>query len=229
MLETYPTASRAQTLVRILVVDDHVLLCEALAKMFASVNGMFVVATAPDATRAMSLVGDHSPDVILIDALLPDQSAFEFTANVKQRSDRIAVLFLDDQVNPARVVEAMKIGASGYFTHSTPFELIARGVAQVASGKKAFCPEVRRRLISTPQGFKICMQQGDSPLSTLTPREAEVLSILAQGLTVKECAERLCLAHSTVDNHKSRLMKKLDVHRVTELTRLAIREGLIST
>ena len=229
MLERHPHSTRAQKIVRILVVDDHTLFCEALANMFESVRGMFVVATASDTTNAMALVRNLSPDVILIDAALPDQSAFDFTQHVMASYDRIAVLFLDDHVNPRRIVEAMRIGASGYFTHDAPFELLAAGVAQVASGKKAFGPEVRRRLISTPQGFKVCMQQSDSPLATLTPREAEVLSILAQGLTVKECAQRLRLAHSTVDNHKSRLMRKLDVHKVTELTRLAIREGLISS
>lgn len=228
MLDTYNMA-QTKKVVRILVVDDRVLLCEALTTMFASVDGMLVVATATDTNNAMMLARNHKPDVIIIYALLPNRSAFDFARMVKQYYTQFGIMFLDDRVNPSRITEALRIGASGYFTHRTPFELIARGVSQVATGQKAFCPEIKRRLVSTPQGFKVHMQEGDSPLATLTPRETEVLSILAQGLSVKQCAQRLHLAHSTVDNHKSRLMKKLDVHKASELTRLAIREGLIST
>jgi DNA-binding NarL/FixJ family response regulator len=100
-------------------------------------------------------------------------------------------------------------------------------VLQIRAGRTAFCPAADQYLVHTKSGLRFDPPATGSPLEKLTPRELEILLHLADGLSVRRCAERLRLSESTVDNHKSRLMRKLDVHNVVELVRLAAREGLL--
>ncbi len=116
----------------------------------------------------------------------------------------------------------------GYFTRNEPFSDLAAGIQGLARGERAFGPCVKNHIHHTPRGWQLNYDQGDSNLAALTPREFEVLKLVAQGHSVKDCAELLDLAPSTVDNHKARLMKKLGVHKTLDLARLAIREGLVN-
>ncbi len=213
---------------RLLIVDDHVLHCEALATLFRSVDTMQIVATATDVEEAMMLVIELKPDIALVDAQMPNRSAFSFARTVMRRAPRPRLAFLDDELSLARIDEALQIGVAGYFLRFTPFRSIVSGIARIGRGEHGFSPQIESRLSPCKNGFELA-RQGDGPsLADLTTREREVLRHLAEGQTVKECAQTLHLAQSTVDNHKARLMKKLKVHKSTELTRLAIREGLIN-
>ena len=116
---------------------------------------------------------------------------------------------------------------AGYFTRRSLFHQFARGVALVARGGSAFGDDINEHLVTTHRGITVLPAVDEPSLTQLTPRESEVFEMLAQGFSVRQCADQLQLAQSTVDNHKTRLMKKLDVHKSAELTRLAIREGLI--
>jgi DNA-binding NarL/FixJ family response regulator len=214
---------------RILIVDDQLLNCEILATMFNQVERMRTVATATDVREALSLAADLHPDVVVMDAQLPDRRAFRCARDLLGILPSVRTVFLDDEINVSRLREALNIGAAGYLLRSTPFRLIAVSLARVAQRQQVFSPEIEALLIATPSGYIIKSRDNEPSLAALTTRETEVLCFLAQGMSVKECAQQLHLAHSTVDNHKSRLMKKLNVHKSTELTRLAIREGLITT
>ncbi|MEX0936452.1 MAG: response regulator transcription factor [Pirellulales bacterium] len=213
---------------RILLVDDQVLNCEALATMFSQVERMRIVATATDVREALTLAADLHPDVVVTDAQLPDRGAFRCARDLLGILPSARSVFLDDEISVSRLREALAIGVAGYLLRSTPFRLLAASLARVAQRQQVFSPEIEDLLVVTPSGFLIKSTETELSLAALTTRETEVLCFLAEGMSVKECARRLHLAHSTVDNHKSRLMKKLNVHKSTELTRLAIREGLIS-
>ncbi len=212
---------------RLLIVDDHVLLLEALVALFAPAKGFSVVATTTAADEAVQLTGDLKPCVVLLDAQMPGQAAFEAARTILRYHKLQRLVFLDDYINAMRISEALRLGAMGYFIRNRSFQQLFEGVRTVSRGIRAFDPDISGRLEATPQGLQLKYAGNQPSLGSLTRREMEVMRYLAQGYSVKQCAERMGLAHSTVDNHKSRLMKKLNLHKVTALTRLAIREGLI--
>lgn len=210
---------------RLLIVDDHALVCAGLAMMFRTVADVAEVAVATRPAAALRTAPLFRPDVALVDVTLPPADAFE-TAHRLSRS-RIRILFMDDAVHAVHVRMAVRMGALGYWTKHAAFDQLAEAVRRVAAGEPSFCAEAAPLVTRTPAGLKFHMAAEVSPLARLTPRELEVLGHLADGLTVKRCALRMDLAESTVDNHKSRLMRKLNVHNVAQLVRLAGREGLV--
>ena len=118
--------------------------------------------------------------------------------------------------------------AAAYWTKESPFAGILSAVGEVLAGRQSFCPAVQQHLVVTPRGLRYDPPPHRSSLALLTARELQVLGLLAQGLTLKQCAQHLGLAGNTVENHKTRAMKKLGIHKVTDLVRLALQEGLAS-
>lgn len=122
---------------------------------------------------------------------------------------------------------ALTLGIRGYWTKQTSFGQIAQAVKLLAAGESSFCPEVDQYLYRTRHGLRYHPAHTENPLGMLTPRETELLVLLAQGLSLKKCSQRMGISINTVDNHKTRLMRKLGVHKSVELARLAVQEGLI--
>jgi DNA-binding NarL/FixJ family response regulator len=121
----------------------------------------------------------------------------------------------------------LRVGVAGYMTKHDTFAEIERALRAVAAGRQAFTPHVAARLVSTPAGLRVDSAKGEGLLATLTPREIEVLGCLARGFSVKQCAKMLSIAPSTADNHKASLMNKLTLHKTADLTRFAVRHGLV--
>jgi DNA-binding NarL/FixJ family response regulator len=136
-------------------------------------------------------------------------------------------MLLDEDANNGRLAAVLESPIVGYFTRGAPFSELADAIVRLVRGERVFDPAVRNRIHQTPHGWQFRGDENGSLLAMLTPREIEVLKLIALGHSVRESAERLDLAISTVDNHKARLMKKLGVHKALDLTRLAIREGLV--
>lgn len=212
---------------RVLIVDGQALFCEALAALFSTKTGLKVVALTTRADEAVLLARRLQPDIVFMDTSLPELGSFDAARQILSHQSKTKVIFLEDTLCGANVQEALRLGARGYWTKHESFQAMADGVCRVAAGGSTFCPDIQRRLKWTSEGLQFDAEEKKTPLEKLTQRELEVLRYLSQGLSVKQCARILNLAHSTVDNHKSRLMKKLDVHNSVELTRLAIREGLV--
>lgn len=122
---------------------------------------------------------------------------------------------------------ALALRAAGYFTLEDSFEKLLDGVCAVASGRRAFSPEAESRLINDDGNVRCRCSSRRSGLPRLTRREAEMLVLLVRGMTIKQCAAELHISASTADNHKSHLMAKLNVHKVVDLVRIALRDGLI--
>ena len=212
---------------RLLLLDDDTLFREAIAAMFGVTQDMSVVASTDCPRTAFTMLGRCHPNVAIINARLPKRIAFRWTRMAQESAPNLGVIFLDQNATAARVAEALSIGVAGYFTRRSLFHQLARGVALVARGGSAFGDDVNEHLVTTHRGTMVPPADDEPSLTQLTPRESEVFELLAQGFSVRQCADQLQLAQSTVDNHKSRLMKKLDLHKSSGLTRLAIREGLI--
>jgi DNA-binding NarL/FixJ family response regulator len=212
---------------RVELFDGQDLIREALSALIQKSQGLELAATASTVADAVGQAAEFKPDVALL-ALQAEPEFFAGVSEIRRRSPQTKVILLDDSPSDANVREALRIGVAGYLTKQQTFAQIEAALLQSASGDRVFAPEIARRLVLSSEGIRLPVADRESPLCCLTQRETEVLAYLAQGYSVKRCAEALGIGISTVGNHKSRLMKKLNIHKVVDLTRLAIREGLIS-
>ena len=140
---------------------------------------------------------------------------------------QVRLLLIDDLIRDVYVRLVLSRQADGYVTKRDSFGDVVEVIRQCARGETAFTPMLLPRLRQTVHGWEIHNAHDVPGLHLLTPRQTEVLVYLAQGLTVKQCSELLGISSSTVDNHKSRIMRRLKIHKLIDLTRFALREGLI--
>jgi DNA-binding NarL/FixJ family response regulator len=218
----------ASVSLRILLVDDQALIRNALNVLLQSAEGIEVVAATDRLDEAERLAGSLQPDLVLLD-IMTEAPTFECAGRIMRHSPTVKVVLLDEGPLDIHVREVLRLGAAGYLTKRQPFAQIESLLRQAARGDRVFAPEIARRLVLSVDGVRLSMERKEHPLAQLTPRETDVLIYLAQGYSVKQCAKLLGIGVSTVGNHKSRLMKKLDMHKTVDLARFAMREGLIST
>ena len=210
---------------RLLVVDAAQLMAEALAALFAQ-HDFNVAGVATSAAEALILLSSLRPHVLLIDVHLPAGTGFALARDAAKRSSDIRIVFLDSDVHAERLREALKVNPTGYLTRRHSADRVAHWIARAAHTDAVFSDDIAELVTYTSAGWQLKMGRS-SALAKLTIRERELLPHLARGLSVREVAELLERSPSTIDNHKARLMKKLGLHRIAELTRLAIREGII--
>lgn len=215
--------------VRVVVVDRLRLLAEALKAVCSPLGPVVVVGTGTRAEQVCELLETYRPAVLLLDACFCDESMEQTLVAQRARYDLMRLVLLDDAVHDAHVLAALRLAASGYWTKQESFREIVARIQRVAAGETVFCPAVTGRLSGEGRNLRLLPNPGASQIQTLTAREFELLPYLARGMSVKQVASLMHLSPSTVDNHKARIMKKLNVHKTAELTRLAIREGLITS
>ncbi len=212
-------------MLRILVVDDQPLVREALLALCCQAELGHAAGSEPEG--AVLAAREMRPAVAVVDASLAGGAAFRLARRLQAEVLACGLLFLDEAVRPWNLKEALRFEDACYWTKRDSAEEFVAALRAAAAGSRSFCPLAQPYLDGSGGQVRFQPRAADSPLASLTPREREVLFHLAQGYSVKECARRLDVAHSTVDNHKSRLMKKLGVHRLADLVRLALREGLL--
>ncbi len=159
--------------------------------------------------------------------MLHEWGVFSAVAQFAERAPQAKVVLLDDRPLDVNVREALRVGAAGYLTKTQSIGQIESSLRRAVRGERVFAPDVAARLVLSSDGVRLTADAAGNSLARLTPRETDVLIHLAHGMSVKQCAKALGIGTSTAGNHKSRLMKKLNVHKTVELTRLAIREGLV--
>jgi len=213
---------------RVLIVDGHPLFCAGMIQLLIGAPGIGPVTGATGIGEGTRLIGRFRPDVALVDPCLPGAVPFEIARQMQAEWGRARLLFLDGEFQEIHVRAALEAGAAGYWTKHASVDQILEAIHRAARGKPAFCRRAELYLESTPRGRLRFKSSGRSPLlDRLSAREFEVLVHLAHGRSVKECAQRMRLAPSTVDKHKTRLMRKLDARKVVELALVAYREGLV--
>jgi DNA-binding NarL/FixJ family response regulator len=212
---------------RVVVITGRRLDGESFAALLDASRQFHVLYATTSTEDALELCRYERPDVMLCDATLADQESWHSVVTFLRQEYAVPVMLLDDEVNLGRLAAALQLPGMGYFTRDATFWEIAVGMRRLAAGERAFESGVRDRLVQTAHGWRVRHTHGCSPLDQLTPRETQVMRLIALGRSVRDCAHILELAQSTVDNHKSRLMKKLGLRKSQDLTRLAIREGLI--
>lgn len=213
--------------VRLLIVDDHGLHRAGTRMLFHGVWFVDDVATAGKAEEAVDVAQKFCPHVTLMDLTIPPPGPFHAAHRImSQRSDS-RVIFFDDYFRRLYLRKTLDLGAAGYWTKHATFEEVCEAVRLAATGRTTFCHRAHRHLQNTPLGPHFKLSESESSIDHLTPREVEVVQHLGEGLTVKQCAEKMGLSPNTIDNHKTRIMRRLQVNNVVQLIRLANREGLL--
>lgn len=210
-------------MIRVMLVDDHKMVREALCAVLEREADIEVVGQAGDGGTALDLVGSLSPQVIIMDIALPDISGIEATRRVLAQQPGVRVLALSTYFDRRVVTQMLEAGATGYVNKAAGRDELLLGIRSLAEGKPYLCQEIAAMLVKNPSGND---EYGGE--ARLGRREIEVLQLLVDGHTSARIAERLHIATSTVEVHRRNIMRKLNLHSVAELTKYAIREGLIS-
>jgi len=212
--------------VRCLVVDDHALLRQGVRRLLQDEPDFEVVDEACDGAEALKLAMRHRPDLVLMDIGMPGLSSFETARLIRQASPSTKVVFLTMHEDEEYVMQALQAGAVGYLLKDTPATKLMQSLRQIYQGGKYVSPEVLGRLV---EGYRSREQRERSTPGdvALTPREREVMKLLAEGNTVRRVAEMLCLSMKTVEAQKFNLMRKLDIHNKAQLVTCAIKRKIL--
>ncbi len=212
--------------VRVLLADDHTLVRAGLRKLLESIPNVSVVGEAADGLALLTLAEQLRPHLVLMDIAMPGLNGLETTARLSKTWPLIRVLILSMHQNEEYVRQALRNGACAYLLKDcAPLEL-ELAVKAVLRGETYLSPAVSKGVVSDyVQRLRGEEQSG----AQLTPRQREVLQLIAEGHSTKEIARRLDLSVKTVESHRSQLMKQLDIHEIAGLVRYAMHTGLVSS
>jgi two-component system, NarL family, response regulator LiaR len=206
--------------IRVLLVDDHSVVLQGLRLFLKYDSELEVVGEAADGAEALSKARELTPDVVLMDLLMPGMDGITATAMIRRELPDTEVLALTSVLEDASVVGAVRAGAIGYLLKDTKAEALCQAIKAAAAGQVQLTPKAAARLMQA-------ISAPESP-EALTERETEVLRLLAQGQSNKQIARRLSNTEQTIKSHVSRILSKLGVESRTQATLYAIRTGLVS-
>lgn len=212
--------------IRIVLGDDHELVRFGLSKALAQEQDVKIVGEAADGRKIIDLIEKVVPDVVIMDIEMPDLNGIEATRQVVTANPKVRVIGLSMHSSRKFVTEMFKAGASGYLQKDCKFEELLHAIRTVAKGNTYLSPLVTDVVIHD-YAFSNGLE-GPTAFSALTKREREVLQLLAEGKSIKQLANNLCISPKTAEAHKLRIMNKLDIDNVALLTKYAIQEGLTS-
>ncbi|MFZ0378167.1 MAG: response regulator transcription factor [Solirubrobacteraceae bacterium] len=216
--------------VRVLLADDQRLVRESLGTLLGLLPGIDLIASASDGEEAVALAEEHRPDVVLMDLRMPRVDGIEATRRLREREPNVRVIALTTYADDESVLGALRAGARGYLTKDASSEDIRNAILTVAKGDAALDPSVQHHVVAALAGG----EQADNPDAAeesklpddLTPREAEVLGLIAEGLTNAEIAERLFVSPTTVKSHINHLITKAGLRDRTQAVNYAYRTGI---
>lgn len=211
---------------RLMIVDDHRMFREALRVPLAAENDLEVVGEAGSGGEALAVAADVRPDLVLLDIALPDMSGIEVAARLLAAHPRLHLIALSGYADRLFVAEMLKAGARGYVVKSAGADELIRAIRAVVGGLVFLSPEVTGGALGQAGSGT---DEVAPPVSVLGPREREVLRLLAGGMRSAAIAAELGISPATVDVHRRNIKRKLGLHTVANLTRYAVREGLVAT
>ena len=212
------------TPIRVLLADDHALIRAGVRSLLASLEGIVVVAEAADGIEALDRIAALQPDVALIDIAMPGLDGLEVAARVTRDQPRTRVIILSMHLDEEYVRQAMQVGATGYLLKDLGTSELELAIRAVARGETYLSPAVSTQVLA---GYLRYCGGEAGPAGPLTPRQREVLGLIAEGLTTKAIARRLGIAVKTAETHRTELMDRLDIHDIAGLVRYAMRFGMV--
>lgn len=214
-------------MIKILLVDDHALFREGIRALLAAEPDIHVVGEAADGMQAIELAEKLSPDIIVMDLVMPGMNGMQAAQLLRDRHPDIKILILSMYDDDDYVCQILRAGVAGYVLKRAAGEDLLRAIREVEKGGSALHPTVAAKLIKDYVRRSRSTAQKDAD-SLLTARESEVLKLVAEGNTNQQIADILGLGRKTVDTHRTNIMRKLDLHDVTGLVKYALKRGLIN-
>ena len=209
--------------VRVLLADDHALVRAGIRAVLEDFPWIVVVGEAGDGREALARAGELEPDVVLLDIGMPGMNGLEAAARILDETPACRVLILSMHLNEEYVLQALRAGASGYVLKDSAPSDLAEAIGAVVEGRTYFSPALSQGAMGEYLGR---VGQDSHPEPVLTPRQREILQLIAEGDSTKTIAVKLGLSAKTVEAHRTQIMARLDIHEVAGLVRYAIREGI---
>lgn len=212
------------TPIRVLMADDHKLFIDGLGSILQQRADMQVAGAARDGMTTVRLAAELKPDIVLMDISMPQLNGIEATRKILAERPTTRVIMLSMHSDPRYVVAAFRAGARGYLLKDSASEDLLEAIERVSAGEVYLSSKMSGQIVLD---FISDVHTGESSAySVLSPREREVLQLIAEGHSTKDIAARLSVSVKTVETHRKQVMDKLDLHSIAELTKYAIREGL---
>jgi len=213
------------TKIRVLVVDDHSIVREGICSLLARNKEIQIVGQAADGKQAIELAGTLLPDVVLMDISMPVMNGLEATKEIRQAFPNIRILVLSQYESKEYVLPLLRAGAAGYIGKRARADELANAIRAVFYEGAFLPPNIARAVVNgvtQPPPRDLQMR------SALTEREVEIVKLVAEGLSSREIANRLCISVKTVDTHRANVLEKIGAHSSAELVKYAIREGIVN-
>ena len=214
-------------MIRVILADDHSVMRHGLRLILEQHEGFQVMGEARDGREAVSLAEALHPDVAVLDITMPNLNGIEAARQITEKQPAVAVVVLSMHADESYVLRALKAGARGYLLKESPEADFISAIQSVSEGKAFFSPAVSRLLV---EDYVRQMQdrQIEDSYELLTPREREILQLIAEGKSNKDIANLLNLSVYTVETHRGNILEKLNLHSVPELILYAVRKGVIA-
>jgi two-component system response regulator NreC len=206
----------------IVLAEDHTLIVEGYKMLINKIENLEIVDTAFDGQQAIEAVERHRPDYLILDLHMPKVNGLDALRHISEYFPKTKVIVISMFGDPAMHREVVRLGAKGYILKHADKDEFLLAIDLVRKGKSYYSPaifEEHKNVLSIPGAASVI------PLTSLTNREEEVLTLIARGYTNKEISHQLHVSHKTIDTHRTNLMKKIDVHNVTGLVKYAIANG----
>jgi RNA polymerase sigma factor (sigma-70 family) len=214
-------------MIRVILADDHSVMRRGLRLILEQQEGFEVLGEAHDGREAVSLAQALHPDVAVLDITMPNLNGIEAARQITEKQPEVGVVVLSMHADESYVLRALKAGARGYLLKESPESDFLAAIRSVSEGKAFFSPAVSRLLV---EDYVRQLQDRDieDSYELLTPREREILQLIAEGKSNKDIANLLNLSLYTVETHRSNILEKLNLHSVPELILYAVRKGVVS-
>ncbi len=217
-------------LIRVLLIDDHELVRSGIKALLEKSEDIRVVGEAGEGHEALECIKETNPDVVLLDISLPGLNGLEVAAKARKDSPRLRIVFLSMHSNEEYVLQAHKIGASGYVLKQSSTRELELSVRSAKKGETFLSPAISNTVVSDYMarlsGGNV-RKPGVNPYEVLTSRQREILQLIAEGFSSKEIAQKLGLSINTIEVHRANLMDRLNIHDIAGLVRYAIQTGII--
>jgi len=211
--------------IKILLADDHEMLRKGLRSLIEHDKNFEVVGEAGNGRDAVRLTAKHKPDLVLMDLAMPDLNGIDATRQILQANPKVKIIALSMHTDSRMVDRILRAGAAGYLLKESAFEDLTQAILTIMKGGTYLSPMIARDVVENLR--KTPPAAGHrSRLLALSEREREVLQMLAEGCTIKVIAGKLFISAKTVETHRTKVMEKLHLHSIAELTKFAVREGL---
>lgn len=209
---------------RVLIADDHVIVRAGICELLKMLPDVVVVAQAGDGRETLRLIATHDPDIVLMDIAMPGMNGLDATVLAKQQFPRVKVIILSEHSGEEIVFRALRCGAEGLVLKDDSVEELYMAIKAVAQGGEHLSPKVTRKVVL---GYLKGQTSVEKP--RLTPRQRELLQLIAEGKSTKEIATLLKISINTVKTHRLKLMEKLGAHEISGVVRYAAKLGLIKS